>query len=100
MAMSSEFPGRPRLLKGALAVYPDQTPGSSASKIIVFQYNPDQMKRALAHRAPPAPAGNANTGTAKEDVLRVAGPPVETITLTVSMNAADQLESPDDNALV
>jgi len=97
---SSDFPGRPRLLKGALAVYPDQTPGSSASKIIVFQYNPDQMKRALAHRAPPAPAGNANTGTAKEDVLRVAGPPIETITLSVSMNAADQLESPDDNPLV
>jgi hypothetical protein len=97
---SSDFTGRPRLQKGALAVYPDQTPGSQASKIIVFQYNPDQMKRTLAHRAPPAPAGNANTGTAKEDVLRVAGPPVETITLSVSMNAADQLEHPDDNAVV
>ena len=97
---SSDFPGRPRLQKGALAVYPDQTPGSQASKIIVFQYNPDQMKRTLAHRAPPAPAGNANTGTAKEDVLRVAGPPVETITLSVSMNAADQLDDPDDNDVV
>jgi len=97
---SSDFPGRPRLQKGALAVYPDQTPGSQADAVIVFQFNPEQMKRTLAHRAPPAPAGQANTGAAKEDVLRVAGPPVETITLSVSMSAADQIASPDDNALV
>jgi hypothetical protein len=58
------------------------------------------MRRALAHRAPPAPPGSANTGQAKEDALRVAGPPIETITISVDMNAADQLESPDDNTLV
>ncbi len=97
---SSEFPGRPKVQKGALVVYQSQTPGSQASKIIVFQFNPDQMRRALAHRAPPAPAGQANTGTAKEDALRVAGPPVETITISVDLNAADQLESPDDNPIV
>jgi len=97
---SSEFPGRPKVQKGALAVYPTQTPGSQASKIIVFHFNPDQMRRSLAHRAPPAPAGQANTGTAKEDVLRVAGPPVKTITLSIDLNAADQLESPDDNPVV
>lgn len=97
---SSDFPGRPKILKGALAVYPTQTPGSQPSKIIIFQFNPDQMRRSLAHRAPPAAAGKANTGTAKEDVLRVAGPPVETITLTVDLNAADQLEFPDDNPTV
>jgi hypothetical protein len=96
---SSDFPGRPRLLKGALAVYPTQTPGAQASKIIVFQFNPDQMRRQLAHRAPPAPAGTASTGQAKEDALRVAGAPIETITISVDMNAADQLEFPDDNAL-
>ena len=44
------------------------------------------MRRTLAHRAPPAPS-SGNTGAAKEDVLRVAGPPVETITLTVDMHA-------------
>jgi len=97
---SSEFPGRPKVQKGALVVYPSQTPGSQASRIIIFQFNPDQMRRALAHRAPPAPAGQANTGTAKEDALRVAGPPIETITISVDLNAADQLESPDDNVTV
>jgi len=98
--VQSDFPGRPKLLKGALAVYPTQTPGSQPSNIIVFQFNPDQMKRTLAHRAPPAPAGTANTGQAKEDALRVAGAPIQTISLTLDLNAADQLESPNDYPLV
>jgi hypothetical protein len=94
--MPSTSPLRPILLKGALAVYPTHTPGSQPSTLIVFQYNPESMKRTLAHRAAPAPA-DAKSGTAKEDVLRVAGPPLETITVTVEMHAADQLEDPDDD---
>jgi hypothetical protein len=93
--MPSESPLRPNLIKGALAVYPTHTPGSQPSNVIVFQFNPETMRRTLAHRAPPAPA-EAKTGTAKEDVLRVAGPPLETITMTVDMHAADQLDDPDD----
>jgi len=92
-------PIRPNLLKGALAVYPTQTPGSQPKTLIAFQFNPETVKRTLAHRAPPPPASGA-TGTAKEDVLRVAGPPVETISLTVEMHAADQLEEPDQNTAV
>ncbi len=90
---------RPQLLKGALAVYPTHTPGAQPSRIITFQYNPDALKRSLAHRAPPPPTGSS-TGAAREDVLRVAGPPVETITLAVEMHAADQLAEPDDNTAV
>ena len=86
--MPSESPLRPNLIKGALAVYPTHTPGSQPSSVIVFQFNPESMRRTLAHRAPPAPA-EAKTGTAKEDVLRVAGPPLETITMTVDMHAAN-----------
>lgn len=92
--MPSESPLRPNLLKGALAVYPTQTPGSQPSALIVFQFNPEAMKRTLAHRAPPAP-NQGSTGAAKEDVLRVAGPPLETINITVDMHAADQLAEPD-----
>ncbi len=97
--MPSEFPLRPNLQKGALAVYPTHTPGSQPSSMIVFQFNPDTMKRTLAHRAPPAP-NQGNTGAAKEDVLRVAGPPLETINLTIEMNASDQLAEPDQNGAV
>lgn len=93
-------PLRPNLQKGALAVYPTHTPGSQPSTVIVFQFNPEAMKRTLAHRAAPAPTGGGSTGAAKEDVLRVAGPPLETINITVDMHASDQLEDPDANASV
>src|SRR5450756_2433688 len=97
--MPSLSPLRPNVQKGALAVYPTHTPGSQPSTLIVFQFNPETMKRTLAHRAVPAPPAGASGG-AKEDVLRVAGPPVETISLTVDMHAADQLSEPDQNAEV
>jgi hypothetical protein len=97
--MPSESPLRPNLQKGALAVYPTHTPGSPPSTLIVFQFNPDTMKRTLAHRAAPAP-NQGNSGAAKEDVLRVAGPPLETISMTVDMHASDQLEDPDANGAV
>jgi hypothetical protein len=90
---------RPNIQKGALAVYPTHTPGSQPNRIIVFQYNPEAMKRTLAHRTVPPPS-TGSSGAAKEDVLRVAGPPVETINLTVDMHAADQLEQPDKNPAV
>jgi hypothetical protein len=94
--MPSESPLRPNLLKGALAVYPTHTPGSQPTRLIVFQFNPDTMRRTLAHRAPPPPNQGAS-GAAREDVLRVAGPPLETINLTVDMHASDQLEEPEQN---
>ncbi len=89
--MASGFPRSPRLLKGALVVYESQTPGPRP-KIIVFQYNPEQLERKLENRAPEKKRGT----NAKEEVLRVAGPPKETINLTVVLNAADQLEQNDE----
>lgn len=94
--MSATFPLRPNLQKGALAVYPTHTPGSQPTSLIVFQFNPESMRRTLAHRAAPAPT-EGKSGAAKEDVLRVAGPPLETINLTVDMHAAEQLDDPDDD---
>jgi hypothetical protein len=95
--MGSESPNSPRLFKGALAVYPSQTPGTQP-KIIVFQYNPEQLRRTLAARTQPPDKGNA--GAAREEALRVFGPPVETITMTVELSAADQLEDPGNNPTV
>lgn len=98
--MPSQSPLRPNLLKGALAVYPTHTPGSQPTRLIVFQFNPDTMRRTLAHRTPPPQPAQATTGAAREDVLRVAGPPLETINLTVDMHASDQLEEPEQNGTV
>src|SRR6185437_9874722 len=90
--MSSEFPRSPKLLKGALVVFQSQKTGPPPT-VIVFQYNPDQLTRSLQHRA--APPDPSDVGGAREDVFRVLGPPVETITLSVELDAADQLEQPE-----
>jgi hypothetical protein len=92
--MPSEFPRSPKLLKGALVVFDSQKPGPPP-RVIVFQYNPEQLTRSLAHRA--APPEPSNVGGAREDVFRVLGPPVETINLSVVLDATDQLEEPEKN---
>ena len=94
----SDFPRSPKLQKGALAVYPKHDAGTAPSRVIFFQYNPDSMKRTLADRA--APPKKGNVGAAKEDILRVQGPPVETISLTIELDATEQLEHPSDNTAV
>jgi hypothetical protein len=88
--MGSDFPGSPRLLKGGLVAYrlPDTSPN-----VIVFQYNPDEMSRSLQTQSAP-------TGTGRGEANRVNGPPQETLTLSVEIDAADQLEKPNDNASV
>ncbi len=78
-------------------MYESQTPGPPP-KIIVFQYNPDQLSRTLEKRAPEPKKGSA--GGAKEDVLRAQGPPVENIKLTVQLSAADQLAEPAQHQAV
>jgi hypothetical protein len=92
--MPSDFQRSPKLLKGGLVVYQSQTPGPPP-QVIAFQYNPDQMSRNLALRA--APRDPSNVGAAREDVLRVLGPPVETINLSVELDATDQLAEPAQN---
>jgi hypothetical protein len=89
--MPSDFPRSPRFLKGALVSLQSQFLGPVPS-IIVFQYNPEQLARTLSRRVPP-PAPS-NIGAAREDTQRAMGPPVEAITLSVSLSAADQLAEP------
>ena len=96
--MPSEFPGRPQLLKGALVVYESHTPGAAA-KVIPFQYNPEQVSRGLESQFDSSATGGS-PGEAQEDVLRVAGPPRETVNLTVILNAADLLEEPEKNQTI
>lgn len=96
--MSSEFPRSPKLLKGGLVVFPSMKAGGPPPTVIPFQYNPEQVSRTLAHRA--APADPSSVGGAQEESFRVLGPPVESIRLSVELDAADQLEQPDQNAEV
>jgi Contractile injection system tube protein len=96
--MPSDFPRTPKIQKGALAVYDKDEPGTQPKSIIVFQFNPETLRRTLADRA--VQSDKESVGAAKEDLLRVQGPPIETISLTIELDAADQLADPDANALV
>lgn len=92
--MPSEPTTRPQILKGALVVYESQQPGTQP-RVVAFQYNPDQVKRSLERRAVESKGGGSQPS--KEDLLRAAGPPSETIQLQVTLDASDQLSEPDQN---
>src|ERR1035437_5983052 len=78
----SAFPGSPRLLKGALVGIDPLVP---IPNVVVFQYNPDTMTRKLEPRAVSAEGDRG-------EAFRLTGAPKETITLTVEIDATDQLE--------
>ncbi len=75
-------PISPRLLKGALIGVDLFNPLAS---IVVFQYNPDTMTRRLEPRSMTAADGD------RGEAYRLSGPPKETITLSVEIDATDQL---------
>jgi hypothetical protein len=76
------FPRSPRLLKGAIVGLDPLNPLAS---VVVFQYNPDTMTRRLEPRA-------VSSEGDRGEAFRLTGPPKETITLSIEIDAADQLE--------
>ena len=78
----STFPGSPRLLKGAIV---GLDPFNPLASVVVFQYNPDSMTRRLEPRAVSAEGDRG-------EAFRLTGAPKETITLSVEIDATDQLE--------
>jgi hypothetical protein len=85
----STFPNSPRLLKGGLVLIDADT--SAVRRIIALQYNPDTLTRTLQIKGVGTEAGD------RRETQRLIGPPVETIKLDTEIDAADQLEFPDQN---
>jgi hypothetical protein len=83
----SSFPGTPKVAHGAI-VSIDLT--SPVPSVVPFQYNPDSMTRSLQAQTI---SGEGN----RTEAYRLRGPPVETISLDVEFDAADQLADPDSN---
>lgn len=83
------FPGSPRLLRAGIVLL-DPTSGA-IQRIIVLQYNPERLTRSLE-----AQSIGANTPDTSQ-ALRLGGPPTETYRLEADIDAADQLEFPDQN---
>ena len=85
----SSTPISPRLLKGALIGVDLFNPLAS---VVVFQYNPDTMTRKLE------PRGMGAEGD-RGEAFRLSGPPKETITLALELDATDQLADANPLAL-
>ena len=85
------FLNSPRLLKGAIV---GVDPFNPLASVIIFQYNPDTLRRSLSARTSNPAGGNADRGEA----MRLAGPPQETIDLEIEVDAADQLERAESTA--
>lgn len=88
-------PDSPHTLKAGLVLLDPVT--SVMSRIIVLQYNPDSLSRTLAIQTS-SEGGGAN-GLDRSEVVRLKGPPVETIKLDAEIDATDQLERNDATAV-
>ncbi len=82
------FPGSPRLLKGGLVLLKPQT--NDPQRVIVLQYNPNTLTRTLQ-------AQTVGENAARSEALRLTGPPQETIKLEAEIDAADQMEFPNQH---
>ena len=77
------FPGSPPVTRGAIVGIDPTNPLAS---VTVFQYNPDSLTRTLQART---------VGGEGQGPTRLAGPPEQTIKLSVEVDATDQLERGD-----
>jgi hypothetical protein len=85
----TSFPGSPRLLKGGIVLLDPTT--SAVRRVIALQYNPESLSRTLQAQ------GVGQDGADRSEALRLKGPPVETLKIEAEIDAADQLEFPDQN---
>jgi hypothetical protein len=75
------------LLKGGLVLIDPET--GMIQRIIALQYNPDSLSRTLQIKGVGAEGGD------RSEVLRLKGPPVETIKVEAEIDGTDQLEFAD-----
>jgi hypothetical protein len=82
------FPNSPKLLKGGIVLIDAES--AQVLRVISLQYNPDSLTRTLQ------PQGFGE-GASHAEALRLKGPAVETFKLDAEIDAADQLEFPEQN---
>jgi hypothetical protein len=85
--MSAPF--TPKNLRGGLVIM--NADGTAIVRVITLQYNPDTLSRSLTPRGAATDAGD------RLEATRLKGPPAETIKFDAEIDAADQLEKPQDN---
>jgi len=84
----SSFPRTPKLTRAGIVL---MSADGNVLREIPLQYNPEKLTRTLqAQFVEP-------DGQNRSDPSRLSGPPIETIKLEAIVDAADQLEHPDQN---
>jgi contractile injection system tube protein len=89
----SDFPGSPRLLKGALVVFEAVVP--VPTNIIAFQYNPDSVSRTFQQQQSASAGDPRRNAGDTQHVL----PPTESLRMSVELDATDQLEGANPLAI-
>jgi hypothetical protein len=79
----------PRLVRGGIVLC--DIDSGTIQQVIPLQYNPDTLTRSLQIQGT---SGDADM----VDVLRLKGPPIETIKLEAEFDATDALADPDNNS--
>ncbi len=82
---NDRFPRSPKIIKGAIVGIDIFNPIAS---VVVFQYNPDQLSRSIEPQY-------SDASGARSEALRLGGPPRETISATINIDAIDQMEEAD-----
>ncbi len=80
----------PKTTRGAIV---GLDPANPLASVVAFQYNPDEMTRSVQARA--SAGGTGTSEGARNEALRLTGAPIENISMTVEIDAADQLASAD-----
>ena len=88
----STFPNSPLVFKGGIVLLDPES--GAVRRIISLQYNPDTLTRSLQIQGVSVDGDGAD----RSEVLRLKGPPIETLKLDAEIDATDQLEFPDQNA--
>lgn len=86
-APSTGYPRAPRMLRAGLVRLDPQA--WRLVDVVIFQYNPDSLSRTFQPRSMGGEPGD------RLEVLRLTGPPHETIKFEAEIDAADQLEQSD-----
>lgn len=83
------FPGSPKHVKGGIVLINVLT--SNIERIITLQYNPASLSRSFQVKSIGGEGGD------RSEALRLTGPPTETLNIEAEIDAADQLEFPDNH---
>jgi hypothetical protein len=81
----------PRIVKAGIVLVDPDT--AQVRRVIALQYNPEKLTRSLQVQGS---GDNAD----RSEALRLKGPAVETFRLEADIDAADQLEFPDQHATI